>query len=139
VDTTINDLTQSAVVRVIATHNYDEIMAGIRDESLTQTLTKATRRELRQFGVHVTRCKLLDFADCKGFKLLTSQVDRQGMATHQFDQQSAQDLKASPPCPFCLALRRIISMVTEKAIRADTNTGEIAPERHGRSYWEAAR
>ena len=31
-DTTINDLTQSAVVRVVATHNYDEIMAGIRDE-----------------------------------------------------------------------------------------------------------
>ena len=29
VDTTINDLTQSAVVRVIATHTYDEIMAGI--------------------------------------------------------------------------------------------------------------
>ena len=38
VDTTINDLTQSAVVRVIATHTYDEIMAGIRDESLTKTL-----------------------------------------------------------------------------------------------------
>ncbi len=63
-DTTINDLTQSAVVRVVATHDYDEIMAGIRDESLTKTLTKETRRELRQFGVHVTRCKLVDFADC---------------------------------------------------------------------------
>ena len=86
VDTTINDLTQSAVVRVIATHSYDEIMAGIRDESLTKTLTKATRRELRQFGVHVTRCKLVDFADCKVFKLLTSQADHQGMATHQFYQ-----------------------------------------------------
>lgn len=86
VDTTINDLTQSAVVRVIATHSYDEIMAGIRDGSLTKTLTKETRRELRQFGVHVTRCKLVDFADCRVFKLLTSQADRQGMATHQFYQ-----------------------------------------------------
>ena len=38
VDTTINDLTQSAVVRVIATHTYDEIMAGIRDESLDEDL-----------------------------------------------------------------------------------------------------
>ena len=85
-DTTINDLTQSAVVRVVATHDYDEIMAGIRDESLTKTLTKETRRELRQFGVHVTRCKLVDFADCKVFKLLTSQADRQGMASHQFYQ-----------------------------------------------------
>ena len=85
-DTTINDLTQSAVVRVVATHDYDEIMAGIRDESLTKTLTRETRRELRQFGVHVTRCKLVDFADCKVFKLLTSQADRQGMSSHQFYQ-----------------------------------------------------
>jgi regulator of protease activity HflC (stomatin/prohibitin superfamily) len=84
VDTTINDLTQSAVVHVVATHTYDEIMRGIADESITKTLTKAVRRELRQFGVHVTRCKLVDFADCKVFKLLTSQADRQGMTTHQF-------------------------------------------------------
>ncbi len=35
VDTTINDLAQSAVVRVIATHTYDEIMAGIADGSIT--------------------------------------------------------------------------------------------------------
>jgi len=34
----------------------------------------------------VSRCKLVDFADCKVFKLLTSQADRQGMATHQFYQ-----------------------------------------------------
>jgi regulator of protease activity HflC (stomatin/prohibitin superfamily) len=86
VDTTINDMTQAAVVRVVATHTYDEIMHGIADESLTRTLTKEVRKELRQFGVHVTRCKLMDFADCKVFKLLTSQADRQGMAAHQFYQ-----------------------------------------------------
>jgi regulator of protease activity HflC (stomatin/prohibitin superfamily) len=86
VDTTINDLTQSAVAKVVAIHTYEEIMAGIRDESLTKTLTKEVRRELRQFGVHITRCKLVDFADCKVFKLVTSQADRQGMATHQFCQ-----------------------------------------------------
>ncbi len=34
----------------------------------------------------ITRCKLVDFADCKVFKLLTSQADRQGMSTHQFYQ-----------------------------------------------------
>ena len=44
VDTTINDLTQSAVVRVVATHSYDEIMKGIGDESMTMTLTKASAR-----------------------------------------------------------------------------------------------
>ncbi len=83
VDTTINDMTQAAVARVIATHTYDEIMEGIRNESLTKTLTRETRRELRQFGVYITRCKLVDFADCKVFKLLTSQADRAGLATHQ--------------------------------------------------------
>ena len=60
-----------------------QIMAGIRDESLTKTLTKEVRRELRQFGVNVTRYKLVDFSDCKVYKLLTSQADRQGMSTHQ--------------------------------------------------------
>ena len=83
VDTTINDLTQSAVIRVIATHTYDEIMQGIAGESLTKTLTHEVRKELRQFGVHISRCKLVDFADCRVFKLLTSQADRQGLATHQ--------------------------------------------------------
>jgi len=81
VDTTINDLTQSAVARVIATHTYDEIMQGLRDESLIQTLTKETRCELRQFGVHITRCKLVDFAECKVFKLMTSQADQRGVVT----------------------------------------------------------
>ena len=84
VDTTINDLTQSAVVQVIATHTYDEIMQGIRDETLTTTLTRAVRKELRQFGVHVVRSKLVDFAECKVFKLLTSQADKAGMTHAQF-------------------------------------------------------
>jgi len=44
--------------------------------------TLVTRRELRQFGVHAARRKLVDFADCRVFKLLTSQGDRLGMATH---------------------------------------------------------
>jgi len=70
VDTTINDLTQSAVVRVIARHTYDEIMAGIRDESLTKTLTKEVRRELWQFGVHIARCKLVDFSTARSTSCL---------------------------------------------------------------------
>ena len=84
VDTTINDLTQSAVVQVVATHTYAEIMQAIADESMTTTLTKAVRKELRQFGVHVVRSKLVDFAECKVFKLMTSQADRAGMTHSQF-------------------------------------------------------
>ena len=84
VDTTVNDLTQSAVVRVIATHTYDEIMKGIADESMTTTLTREVRKELRQFGVHVVRSKLVDFAECRVFKLMTSQADKAGMSHSQF-------------------------------------------------------
>ena len=58
----------------------------IPDNDLTRPFDAKVRKELRQFGVHVTRCKLVDFADCKVFKLLTSQADRQGMATHQLYQ-----------------------------------------------------
>lgn len=83
IDTTINDLTQAAVVCVIATHSYNEIMTGIRDESITRTLTLETRRELRQFGAYISRCKLVEFSECQVFKLLTNQSDRSGMSTHQ--------------------------------------------------------
>ena len=83
-DVTINDMTQAAVAHVVATHTHDEVMRGIADETLTTTLTKAVRKELRQFGVHVTRCKLVDFAETKVLKLLTSQADRAGMSSHQF-------------------------------------------------------
>ena len=58
--------------------------AGVGDETLTNTLTKEVRKELRQFGVHVIRSKLVDFAECKVFKLMTSQADRAGMAHSQF-------------------------------------------------------
>ncbi len=85
-DSTINDLTQSAVVRVIATHAYDEIMKGIANDTLTTTLTHAVRKELRQFGVHVVRSKLVDFAETKVLKLMMSQADRAGMAHTQFYQ-----------------------------------------------------
>ena len=72
VDSTVNDLTQSAVVRVVATHTFDEILQGIANEAIVQTMTKEVRKELRQYGVHIVRCKLVDFAETKVFKLLTS-------------------------------------------------------------------
>jgi regulator of protease activity HflC (stomatin/prohibitin superfamily) len=86
VDVTINDLTQATVVGVVATHTYDEIMKGIADQTLTTTLTHAVRKELRQFGVHVVRSKLVDFAETKVLKLMMSQADRAGMAHSQFYQ-----------------------------------------------------
>lgn len=49
-------------------------------------LTQDIRKEPRQFGVHVVRSKLVDFAESKVFKPLTSKVDKAGMASHQLYQ-----------------------------------------------------
>lgn len=70
VDTTLNDITQAAVGRVMATHSYVDILKGVTDASLTMSLTREVRRELRQFGVYVCRCKLVDFAECKVYKVV---------------------------------------------------------------------
>jgi len=70
VDTTINDITQAAVVSVIACHTFQELVDMISADKLNDLLTEATRKELRQFGVFVSRCKLTDFADCRVFKLV---------------------------------------------------------------------
>jgi hypothetical protein len=61
-------------------------LQGNADESMTMTLTltKAVRNELRHFGVHVVRSKLVDFAECRVFKLMTSQADKAGMSVHRF-------------------------------------------------------
>jgi regulator of protease activity HflC (stomatin/prohibitin superfamily) len=84
VDTTINDLTQAAVARVIVTHTCEEILAAQANGSLAHMCTKEVRRELRQYGVYISRCKLVDFAPTKVIRLLTSASDRQGLSTSQF-------------------------------------------------------
>ena len=84
VDSTVNDLTQSAVVRVVATHTLDEILKGTADESIVNTMTKEVRKELRQYGVHIVRAKLVDFAETKVFKLLTTQPSHAALSHSQF-------------------------------------------------------
>jgi len=71
VDTTINDITLAAVVSVIARHTLEELLEMVAEDKLNDRLTEATRKELRQFGVFVSRCKLTDFADCKVYKIVT--------------------------------------------------------------------
>lgn len=71
VDTTVNDITQAAIVGVIARHAYNQLLMMVADDTLNTAMTDATRKELRQFGVSVSRCKLTDFADCRVFKLIT--------------------------------------------------------------------
>ena len=84
VDSTVNDLTQSAVVRVVATHTLAEILQGMTDETIINTMTKEVRKELRQYGVFIVRAKLVNFAEAKVFKLLTSQAEHHAMSNSQF-------------------------------------------------------
>lgn len=70
VDTTINDIAQAAVVGVIVCHTHQELVDMMAANSLNDLLTAATRRELRQFGVFISGCKLTDFADCRVYKLV---------------------------------------------------------------------
>lgn len=70
VDTTINDITQAAVVSVIARHTLPELLDMVAEDTLNDALSEATRKELRQFGVFISRCKLTDFADCRVYKLV---------------------------------------------------------------------
>jgi regulator of protease activity HflC (stomatin/prohibitin superfamily) len=84
VDTTINDITQAAVVSVIARHTLQELLDMVMTDALNDALTKATRRELRQFGVFVSRCKLTDFADCQVYKVV---MDSQALPTANLKEE----------------------------------------------------
>lgn len=70
VDTTISDITKAAIVGEIAKTTLDDLLAGICDETVNHRLTRAVRRGLRQYGVHVHKCCITDFSDCKVYKVL---------------------------------------------------------------------
>jgi len=73
VDTTVNDITQAALAGVIAESTFDELLTGLSSGDLNTKLTHTVRKELRQFGVFVSRCKLGNFADCRVYKLVTTE------------------------------------------------------------------
>lgn len=70
VDTTISDITQTAIVSEIAKMTLPEMLEGITNDAVNKRLTKAVRKGLRQFGVHVHKCCITDFSDCKVLKLI---------------------------------------------------------------------
>jgi regulator of protease activity HflC (stomatin/prohibitin superfamily) len=72
VDSTVNDISQGAIARVIATHTFDEIMQGMADGSIVKRLTHGVRRELRSFGIRVMQAKIVDLAECRVWKLVTN-------------------------------------------------------------------
>lgn len=75
-NTTICDITQAAVVEVIAKGTLDELSAGIANDTVNRQLTAACRRRLRQFGVSVNRCAVTDFAPCRAYRLIGNELSR---------------------------------------------------------------
>lgn len=67
VDTTVADIGMAAVTGVVARAT----LAELRDiEAIEEKLTAACRRQLRRFGVAVSRMRLTDNAQCRTFKVL---------------------------------------------------------------------
>jgi regulator of protease activity HflC (stomatin/prohibitin superfamily) len=60
-ETTAGDIVQAALVEVIATHECDYILENISGK-IEEELTEKCRKQLRQFGVHVSRAALADFS-----------------------------------------------------------------------------
>lgn len=58
---TAGDITQAAIVEVIASRECDNILKNISGDVETH-LTDICRKQLRQFGVYVSRAALVDFS-----------------------------------------------------------------------------
>lgn len=70
VDSTVNDISQAAVVKSIAKYDYKEILGMIGAGTFDTVLTDETRKELGKFGVAIQQCKLTDFAECRVLKIM---------------------------------------------------------------------
>jgi regulator of protease activity HflC (stomatin/prohibitin superfamily) len=58
---TAGDITQAAIVEVVAKWNCDALLANISGK-VEEQLTNTCRKQLRQFGVYVNRAALVDFS-----------------------------------------------------------------------------
>jgi len=71
VETTVNDITQAAIVSVITQWTLDDLLSEICGD-VEKQLTRRCRKELRQYGVYVHRAALTDFSICKAYNVLSS-------------------------------------------------------------------
>lgn len=79
VESTVADITQAAIVEEIMSRDLDDLLAGIsegKNSELNKALTANCKTELRQFGVHVGRAGLTDFATCRVHKVLGGDITR---------------------------------------------------------------
>jgi len=70
VGTTVNDISQAAVVDVITKWNLDELMEHASDK-VRDDLTDEVRKQLRQFGVYVHKVALTELSLCRVFKIIS--------------------------------------------------------------------
>ena len=79
VESTVADITQAAIVEEIMGRDLDDLLAGIsggKKSERNKALTANCCAELRQFGVHVGRAGLTDFATCRVHKVLGGDITR---------------------------------------------------------------
>lgn len=69
---TVGDISQAAIVQVITSMTFEEIMAGV-STTVEEALTHRCRKSLRQYGVYVHRAALTDFSPSKAINLLGTQ------------------------------------------------------------------
>ncbi|MCK9570331.1 SPFH domain-containing protein [Candidatus Pacearchaeota archaeon] len=69
VGTTVNDISQAAVVDVITNWNLDDLMEKAATK-VREELTEEVRKQLRMFGVYVHRVALTELSLCRVFKII---------------------------------------------------------------------
>jgi|WetSurMetagenome_2_1015567.scaffolds.fasta_scaffold01440_7 regulator of protease activity HflC (stomatin/prohibitin superfamily) len=69
VGTTVNDITQAAVVDVITKWNLSDLLDNV-SEKVKDNLTDEVRKQLRMFGVYVHKVALTELSICRVFKLI---------------------------------------------------------------------
>lgn len=61
---TINDIALTAIIPVIMSHTYDELVEQIASNSIQHLLTQEVRSKLSRYGVTVSYVGLTDFSKC---------------------------------------------------------------------------
>jgi regulator of protease activity HflC (stomatin/prohibitin superfamily) len=68
VDTTVNDISQCAIVEVITTVEFKELLNNLK--KIENELTKTCKRQLKHFGVLIHRVALTDFSPCRSLNIM---------------------------------------------------------------------
>lgn len=69
VNTTVNDISEAAIVGVVTRWKLDDLLLNLTGK-VEEELTEACRKQLRQYGIHIQRCCFTDFAPCRIYKIM---------------------------------------------------------------------